>query len=249
MIVRVTSDTHGYLPTIDEPFDLLLISGDVCPAHDHYFAFQKEWIEKTFVDWVNNALPFRDEYGKVVMIPGNHDFVFERWHQPDFDHLKRLTDGRLIVLKNTQYDFEYLDEEEGIKTVKIFGTPYCKIFGNWAFMVGEDTLRKKYAEIPEGIDILLTHDAPKLNKLGLIQEGWNAGVDAGNAILDEAIREKKPHYVFCGHIHSGNHNFELVNVNQDAGEDEEEVLVKMANVSYINERYRPAYDIIKFEYK
>ena len=248
MIVKVTSDTHGYLPTIDEPFDLLLICGDICPAHDHYFAFQKEWVENEFVNWVN-GLPFKDEFARVIMTPGNHDFVFERWHQPDFDHLKRITNGRLIVLKNNVFDFEYLDDEEGIKTVKIFGTPYCKVFGNWAFMVSDEKLKEKYADIPEGVDILITHDAPSINKLGLIHEGWSAGVDAGNKVLDAAIREKKPKYVFCGHIHSGNHAFDTVNVNDNDPEDDEEVLVKMANASYINERYHPAYDIITFEYK
>ena len=30
------SDPHGQLPIITEPFDLMLIGGDVCPAHDHY---------------------------------------------------------------------------------------------------------------------------------------------------------------------------------------------------------------------
>ena len=246
MKVRVTSDTHGYLPLMIGPTDLFLICGDVCPAHDHYFSYQKEWVENDFVNWVN-GLPFADEYSKVIMIPGNHDFVFERWHQPDFDHLKRLTNGRLIVLKNNVYDFEYLDEEEGIKTVKIFGTPYCKIFGNWAFMVSDDKLREKFAEIPEGVDILLTHDAPDINDMGLIHEGWSAGVNAGNKVLAEAIKEKKPRYVFCGHIHSGKHDFELVNVQDN--KDEEEVLVNVANVSYINERYNPAYPVLEFEYK
>ena len=38
--IQVTSDLHGYLPEITKEFDLLLICGDVCPAHDHYYAFQ-----------------------------------------------------------------------------------------------------------------------------------------------------------------------------------------------------------------
>lgn len=247
MKVLATSDTHGYLPEITEPFDLLLICGDVCPAHDHYFSYQKKWFEETFVPWVK-ALPFRDEWSRVVMTWGNHDFVGERLNDDELKHLSGLADGRLIILKNKEYDFEYLDENEGIKTLKIFGTPYCKIFGNWAFMVSTEKLHEKYSKIPEGVDILISHDSPTINKLGLIHEGWSAGVDAGNTVLDQYIRSRKPKYFFSGHIHSGNHNFDLVNVcESDLVENNEEVLVKMANVSYINERYLPTYEILQFE--
>ena len=233
MKVKVTSDTHGYFPDIDSPFDLLLICGDVCPAHDHYYAFQKNWIENDFVHWIS-MLPFKNDDSKVVMIGGNHDFFFERANKNDADHLKKLTNGRLIVLKNEEYTFECMDED-GLKSVKIFGTPYCKIFGSWAFMISNEGLAEKYDEIPFDVDILISHDSPTINNLGLIQEGWNAGVDAGNTILDKYIKERKPHYFFSGHIHSGNHTFEEVDGT------------KMANVSYINERYNPAYNVLEFD--
>lgn len=248
MKVLVTSDLHGYLPEITEPFDLLLICGDVCPAHDHYFTFQKQWFETVFVEWVN-CLPFKGPWAQVVMTWGNHDQVGERLTKTDIEELRIKTGGRLVILKNQAYDFEYINnlEDTEVKTVKIFGTPYCKEFGNWAFMVSSEKLHKKYSEIPEGLDILISHDSPHINNLGLIQEGWNAGEDAGNFILDEYIREKKPRYFFSGHIHSGNHNFEIVNVHPDP--EEGEILVKMANVSYINERYNPVYDVLSFEYE
>ena len=234
MKVLVTSDTHGYLPEITEPFDLLLICGDVCPAHDHYFSYQIQWIETVFAPWVKN-LPFRDEWSKVVMTWGNHDFVGERANKTEIDNIQKIADGRLVILKNKDYDFEYLDENEGIKTLKIFGIPYCKIFGSWAFMVSNEKLREKYSMMPDNTDIFITHDSPKLNNLGMIQQGWNAGVDAGNPVLDEIILEKKPKYVFSGHIHSGNHNYEEVEG------------IMMANVSYIDEHYKPAYPILEFE--
>lgn len=246
MKVLVTSDLHGYLPDITEPFDLLLIPGDICPAHDHYFKFQKEWFETVFVEWVKQ-LPFKGAWAQVVITWGNHDFVGERLTKPQLEELRLKTGGKLVILKNEDYDFEYLDENEEIKTVKIFGTPYCKIFGSWAFMVSPDKLRKKYSRIPDGVDILISHDSPTINNLGLIQEGWNAGEDAGNTILDEFIREKKPRYFFSGHIHSGNHTFQPVNVATNP--EEEETFVRMANVSYINERYYPAYDVLEFDYE
>lgn len=32
------SDPHGVLPKIEEPFDLMLICGDICPVDNHYRA-------------------------------------------------------------------------------------------------------------------------------------------------------------------------------------------------------------------
>ena len=84
-------------------------------------------------------------------------------------------------------------------------------------------------QIPEDCDILLTHDAPDINNLGLILSGFNAGTNAGNTVLAEAIKEKKPKYVFCGHIHSGNHVFQNVDGTW------------MTNVSYVSESYYPYY--------
>jgi len=249
MKVLATSDLHGGFPEISEPFDLLLICGDVCPAHDHYFTYQKEWIETVFIEWIK-SLPFNGPWAKVVMTWGNHDFVGERLTKVELDSLRVKTEGRLVILKNEEYTFEYLDDvsdETSIKQVRIFGTPYCKIFGSWAFMVSTEKLHEKYSKIPEGLDILISHDSPHINNLGLIQEGWNAGEDAGNFILDEYIRNKKPRYFFSGHIHSGNHTFETVNVHPNP--DEGETLVKMANVSYINERYNPVYEVLSFDYE
>ena len=40
------------------------------------------------------------------------------------------------------------------KIYKVFETLYCKIFGNWAFMCENKTLK----EIPEELNILMNHD-------------------------------------------------------------------------------------------
>ncbi len=231
MKIIAFSDTHGYLPVVNEPFDLLLHCGDACPAHDHYFAYQDRWLRTEFVDWIK-GLPFKDENSKVVMIPGNHDFAPERYSKKERKDFTEITEGRLVMLKNEGYEFK-----RGEESVKIFGTPYCKIFGSWAFMVPNDRLERKYSEIPEGLDILISHDAPTLGDLGLIQEGYNQGTQAGNTILDSAILQKKPTIFFCGHIHSGNHNFSKVGDTY------------MANVSFVNERYYPVNNSLVFEYK
>lgn len=229
----VTSDLHGYLPVVAEEFDLMLICGDVVPAHDHYYSFQKEWFENEFAEWVKN-LPFKNAWSKVVMTPGNHDVVLERWGDHEYEMMKRLTDGRLVILRNKQYDFEYLDEHENeVKTMKIFGTPYCQIFGNWAFMRSPEKLKEKFSEIPEGLDILISHSAPDIEDYGTVRRGEYYTKHAGCPVLAEAIKEKKPKYAFCGHIHSGDHKFKNVDGTM------------IANVSYVDEMYDACDNMLK----
>ena len=72
-----TSDIHGYLPNITEEFDLLMICGDICPATDHSIYYQENWIKTIFTQWIN-SLPYKTTWSKVILVPGNHDFWFER---------------------------------------------------------------------------------------------------------------------------------------------------------------------------
>ena len=228
--IIAVSDTHGYLPKIETPFDLLLVGGDVSPAHDHYYEYQINWFQHDFAEWIN-TLPFKNEFSRVVIIGGNHDFFAERISKEALQCFYITTNHKAVVLKNEEYNYEYLTDD-GIKTLKIFGTPYCKIFGNWAFMISNEKLKEKFSYIPEDCDILLSHDAPDINNLGMISMGFHSGTNAGNIVLAEAIKEKKPKFAFCGHIHSGNHNLEKIDDTW------------MANISYVTEAYIPENEIL-----
>lgn len=225
MRIVVISDLHGHLPELPD-FDLLIIGGDVCPVTNHNRHFQEDWLNGTFSTWIN-SLPYRNVFSRVVMIAGNHDGYFEGMSKKKKeDWLSHIKDNRLVYLNNEEYDFEYLEVDE-LKHIKLFGCPYCKIFGNWAFM--RENLEKYYSAIPEGIDILVTHDAADINNLGLIQMGWYKGENAGNTLLAEHVKRVKPKYYFCGHIHSGNHSLEEIDG------------IKMANVSIMDENYNPTH--------
>jgi len=231
--VIAISDTHGYLPEIKTPFDLMLICGDICPAHDHYYAYQINWFQHEFAEWIK-TLPFKNPWSRVVITWGNHDFVGERISEAELLCFYITTEHKAVVLRNEECIYDY-PNEEGIGTLKIFGTPYCKIFGNWAFMVSNEKLKQKFGFIPEDCDILLSHDAPDINNLGLISMGRWSGENAGNKVLAEAIKEKKPKIALCGHIHSGNHVFEKIDDTW------------LANVSYVDENYFPSHDILYFQ--
>ena len=210
------SDPHGNLPVITEEFDLLLICGDICPAHDHYNWYQREWLSTVFVKWVM-SLPFKDNLSKVVFIGGNHDVYLMQEPNPNRgDYSSIYTDilkpcgGRLVYLEDDEYIFEKVNEDGQVEKLKIYGTPWCKIFGNWAFMRSDEKLAQYYDNIPEGLDILITHDAPDIQGCGKITLGCWAGENAGNKVLAKAIKKKEPRYVFWGHIHTGSHKMTKV---------------------------------------
>lgn len=212
----------------------MLIAGDVSPAHDHYYLFQKEWTENEFVEWINE-LPYANPWSKVILVPGNHDFFLERATREEYLALERACGGRLKILRHDIYDFEF-PVSDGIDSLKIFGTPYCSIFGRWAFMVNDETLDRKFSQIPEGIDVLVSHDSPTTNKLGAITEGPWKDETTGNKILAEHIERIKPKLFVSGHFHTGNHVFEKI------GE------TWMANVSYVDESYYPNFGPIYIPY-
>lgn len=230
------SDLHGTLPKITEEFDLLCIAGDVCPVTDHSYSFQKEWIKNVFIPWINE-LPYKTSYAKVILIAGNHDFIFEREKSIHLD-FQFGTNGRCVYLEHSEYTFSFLDEDNGIvRNIKIFGTPYTHFCGLWAFMKYDSELSGTFADIPEGLDILITHDAPNLNGCGEINYGLPWYRNVGCKPLANAILDKKPKYCFCGHIHTGNHNLTQVD-NED---------IWTCNVSIKDESYNTTFKPFIFE--
>lgn len=230
MKVCSISDLHGNLIQYPSTYwkgleecEILFICGDILPLQIQYnMKESKNWLISEFKLWAQD-LPVE----KVYFIAGNHDAWFERNElaaRAIFSKADKVT-----YLKNEFVDHISIQDS---KTYRIFGTPYCHIFGQWPFMRSEETLARVFNEIPENVDILITHDSPKLGTVGtILQENqFNTGIDAGNEILAEFILKKKPRYVFSGHIHSGNHNLEII----------EEI--QLANCSILNEQYKIYYN-------
>ena len=150
MKICAISDLHGYLPHHLPESDLLLIAGDVIPLRiQSNMPKSKEWLEEEFKQWCKDQ-----ETYQIVLVGGNHDFYFERKKKETKEIFEDYGDW-----------FHYLHNEtktiniEG-EQIKIFGTPYCHQFGNWAFMRDDDKLREYFAECPDEVDIILSHDAP-----------------------------------------------------------------------------------------
>ena len=221
MRIICMSDLHGYLPKLEESGELLLICGDIIPLNIQFnMPSSKSWFETKFTEWANKL-----DFKKFIFIGGNHDAYIER-NKEDFYKLFPK-EGKVTYLCNDL--FEYVSDE-GI-VYKIFGTPYCHIFGKWPFMREDEILKEKFSEIPENLDILITHDPPRLGDVDtILQEGhWSQGTICGGEVLATEVLEKKPKYVVCGHIHSGSH------VINNVGD------TKLVNVSLLNEHYNITY--------
>lgn len=174
MQVVATSDLHGVLPTIPR-CDLLLIAGDVCPYWNHDLVFQEHWLRTDFNMWLKKV-PAR----KVVMTPGNHDWLFER--APD-----DVPELACSVLIDEQIEFE---------GYTIFGTPWQRRFHNWAFNLDQRELDDKYRKMPKS-DIIVAHGPPY--GFGDLTEREYVGSKG----FVQRIIETEPILVVFGHIHTG----------------------------------------------
>lgn len=101
------------------------------------------------------------------------------------------------VLTNCTYVQDELLEIWGIR---IYGTPWQPEFCNWAFNIprGQPCL-DKWNQIPDDIDILITH-TPPLGHGDLCCSGVRAGCVE---LLNSIQKRIKPKYHVFGHIHEG----------------------------------------------
>lgn len=228
--IAAISDLHGFLPEMIEPADILLIAGDIVPLE---FQFNKPeskvWFETEFAKWII-SLPV----DRVFMIAGNHDAYFESIKQSNILALHQAC-KKLTYLENEVT--HYLDNYGQIWS--IFGTPYCHIFGNWPFMRSDNYMTEKFKEIPDQIDIIISHDPPfACGDVDVILEAPQHRAQRifqhlGNEPLRARLEKVDYKLLVCGHIHGGDHDF-----NKDW---------KCVNVSHLNEYYDPHYPIFYTE--
>lgn len=218
MRICVLSDLHGNLISDIEPCELVLICGDIVPLKmQNNFPQTDSWLKKRFSKWIN-ALPCE----KVIIVAGNHDLAFQN-REPGWVTATLLspTNGKLFYLENELC--EYVSKD--CKLYSIFGTPYCHQFGNWAFMCDDDILVEKYNKLPLHCDIVISHDAPYGTSDICFESTWNTSKHLGNEPLRDAILEKRPTYLFHGHLHTSNHEEELLEQT------------KVYNTSILDEQY------------
>lgn len=175
------SDTHNNHGKIKIPkgVDILIHSGDATNKLDPIKNLP-EIIE--FKNWWNNiSVPHK------VFVPGNHDSSIQSGiASPVMDQM----DGHVLIHEGCE-----------IMGLKFFGSPYCPVYGPWAFMRDEETLKRSWSQIPRDIDILVTHSPPKGTRDSVMD--WDGERYCGCEHLDAAVIEISPILHCFGHIHDG----------------------------------------------
>lgn len=224
-IICAVSDLHGNLVDIPK-CDILLIGGDIIPLDiENNNVMSQMWFAGAFTRWVND-LPCQ----QVIAVAGNHDRCLQDCPLI-LENLYKATRYKIEFLNNTVTNININDE-----VIQIWGSPWCKEFGNWAYGAKSETLQEYYSSIPNNCSIVLTHDAPYIGDCGKITEGKNKGLNVGNKVLAKEIKSKLPIIHTYGHIHSSNHNLE----------SKRGIRTKFACVSVLDEDYNIKYKPLMF---
>jgi len=195
--ITVISDTHGLHERLNVPTkgDIIIHAGD-CTS----MGTEKQI--KSFLEWYGGL-----DYKEAILIPGNHDWGFEK--NPE-KYKKMCKENVVLLLNNSEY-ITYKDK------IKIWGSPVTPEFFNWAFNRSINPAYNHHSYntnpyigldwnlIPDDIDILLTHAPPRdiLDKVTM-STSCNFNQHVGCPILMQKIEnmEHKPKMHIFGHIHS-----------------------------------------------
>ena len=174
MKIVIISDTHNQLSKMNIPDgDILIHAGDATGRGREY--------EIEDFNAELGALPHKVK----IFVPGNHDWLF----QTNETKARSLMTNAIVLI----------DELIEINGLKIYGSPWQPRFYDWAFNVNRgDAIAQKWASIPEGLDILITHGPA----FGILDDTIN-GMRVGCEELYKKIFEVKPKYHVSGHIHFG----------------------------------------------
>lgn len=222
MKTAVISDTHGELGWAKDvpPCDLLIHAGDLCPdvwegkSCRRNLGLSASWLASEFRPVINNLLK-AGTIKHFAATLGNHDWVTR-------NEAKILSDSALHFL---------VDREVEVEGLRVWGSPWSNQFFDWAWMKEPEELGKQYVEIPEGIDILISHQPPISCGSHYYAPYMRSMEKIGSIELDAELGRIKPKLLVCGHIHSGHGVF-----THTTG-------TTVINAAYLDEFYKPKYPI------
>ena len=228
MRLALTADLHGKLPELRDECDVLVIAGDICPDYKRvYFrgvnhesareyngeAEQLKWLEREFIPWTDLT---RAEH--IVVIAGNHDYVFES-AEPRCRQL--LADANIDYLR---------DESVDIAGVKFYGLPWVPNLPRWAFYGDYDKLTEVYNAVPEDTDVLITHGPPFGYGDLTDENGYGPSEHVGTPQCLSAIKRVAPRITVTGHIHEAYGYYSISTPKR---------IAPVFNVSHNTVRYEP----------
>jgi predicted phosphohydrolase len=119
-----------------------------------------------------------------IFVAGNHDRCFEQ----TCEQARHMLGDAVIYLQ---------DAETKIDGVRIWGSPWQPAYNEWAFNLPRGpVLAERWQQIPEGIDILITHGPPRG-----IGDRFTMEEREGCDDLLAAVQRLRPPLHLFGHIH------------------------------------------------
>lgn len=181
-IIAISDVHHQHRNLTLPPGDVLVCAGDMLKRGTYDELVQ-------LMDWMSPL-----NYTHKIIIPGNHDWVFEK--EPD--RAKKLCSDAGAILLN--------DSGCSIDGVKFWGSPVTPWFYDWAFnrarnvpeaaYRGVGLIKDHWDLIPDDTDVLITHGPPyDILDHTLSQQGLGC-VDLRHAVL-----RVNPKVHIFGHIH------------------------------------------------
>lgn len=193
MNILFISDTHGKHGYLDIPLDgidMIIHAGDFSNSRDPHFNLNEAW---EFIEWYDSLTWIEHK----IFTAGNHE--------TSFGH-------RLITKDEMPNSVTFLNHEFiEIGGLKIFGSPYTPSFGTgWAYNVDRKHIGQLWEDIPENLDVLITHGPPRgimdltranysLSKGDIYSDAY---YQCGCESLRNEVYKKKPKYHVFGHLHN-----------------------------------------------
>jgi predicted phosphohydrolase len=174
MRIVCVSDTHNQHASLDvPPGDVLVHAGD--------FSMAGQAREISAFDAWLGTLP----HAHKLVIAGNHDWLF----QTDPGAARSL-------LTHAQY---LEDSGTVVDGIRFWGSPWQPWFLDWAFNLQRGAeIAAKWALIPDGVDVLVTHGPPHGTR-DRVEDGGLVGCEE----LGRALARVRPRLHVFGHIHEG----------------------------------------------
>jgi predicted phosphodiesterase len=199
LTIVAVADTHLYHDELELPAgDILVHAGDLTRGGT------LAELERAAA-WLR-GLP----YAHKIVVAGNHERCLERAPA----EARALLDG-----------LDYLQDGGVVRCgLRFWGSPWQPEFHQWAFNLPRGAaLAERWAQVPEGTDVLVTHGPPRGygDDLGggAGSAGWQRA-RAGCEDLLARVRAVRPLLHLYGHIHQGRGHWRdggslLVNVTTD----------------------------------
>ena len=209
MRIVALSDQHGHLVDVP-PCDLLIVAGDQARDYPENanerrtlgpdVEAQAKWIREEWIPWA-----LRQPAKRVVVTGGNHDYWAVDWHKR-FGAKFSIWKGHRLSGRSQDWRIKFVaDELVDVDGLRVWLTPWTCQYRDWAFFASDHALRLRYEAIPEGIDVLVSHQPPLgyCDEAGVTVDGTRTRIHTGSVSLLDAIDRVKPRVVICGHIHAG----------------------------------------------